>query len=149
MIDRFDWTVLNRSQLLVKYWGEGRSASAIANLLNTTKGVVIAHTRFLKLKRRDNPQRKQREWSPPELELMKKAREDGKSWRWLGAVFGVAAATVRLKGAELGIGQAPRWRDKNGLIMGGLSIMPPGDPLSWEPLIRGTCLDGTPYPRGY
>lgn len=85
------------------------------------------------------------EWTPAQDMQTKRLRAEGATWDTIAGALGVTRWTAIERGRRIGARQPPA--DFVPAADSPLrEPLPAGDPRTWDVLIRGTSLEGMPYP---
>jgi hypothetical protein len=82
-------------------------------------------------------------WTEAQDETIKRLRADGQTWDEIATFMQLSRWTVIERGRRLGARPPATedhcYQDPN------REPLPPGHPTTWDPLVRGSCLEGVPY----
>lgn len=85
------------------------------------------------------------EWTAAQDMQIRRMRAEGATWDGIAAVLGVTRWTAIERGRRIGARRPPAdFSPPPDNPM--REPLPAGDPRSWDVLIQGTLLEGTPYP---
>ncbi len=84
-------------------------------------------------------------WTNAQDIMIKRLRAEGATWDGVATALHLTRWTVIERGRRIGAHPPPADftpppEDPN------RDPLPAGDPRSWEPLVKGSCLEGAPYP---
>ena len=85
-------------------------------------------------------------WTDAQDSTLKRLRAEGATWDTIALLLKLTRWTVIERGRRIGARPPPTDfipppEDPN------RDPLPAGHPWSWDGLVRGTCLEGAPYPR--
>jgi hypothetical protein len=84
-------------------------------------------------------------WTDPKDDEIRRLRLEGATWDAVAASLGLSRWTVIERARRLGV-RLRQARFAPPALDLDRPCLPPGDPMSWGAITRGTVLDGVPYP---
>jgi hypothetical protein len=85
------------------------------------------------------------QWTEAQDLKIRRMRAERATWDTIAEAIGVTRWTVIERGRRLGARLPPPEFEPDGEDPE-RPALPPGHPDTWGPIIKGTCLEGSPYP---